>query len=183
MPHLFYGRHVRAGLLLVPALFLWGAAARSARAQVELLSTVTFSGGLFTYDYSVRNNTAFDLAIVSLNVAPGPDVAFLNPATFPTGFFLQYDSGLGLVSFAEDNDAATPQTFAAGSIVSGFRFQSLNQPGQSSFEALDINFTSFTGVTIAPVGSAIPEPGTLALGALALPGLLTLSLRRRRRMA
>jgi hypothetical protein len=146
----------------------------AAHAQVAINPAVSFSNGLYTYNYDVVNNTAETLAITTFEVPALPG-AILN-LTAPTGFDISFDSGLGLVSFFEDTDPNTLDTFAAGSTVSGFMFSSFYAPGVSDFEALDVNGTSFIGTTRAPV---VPEPGTFALfGGVTLGGVL--ALRRRR---
>lgn len=154
-----------------------------ARAQVLVNGNAVFNGTQFDYSYSVVNNTALQLAIVSINVFALPD-AVLNPAA-PEGFLISFDPGVGLVSFLEDNEASTPQTFAPGSTVGFFTFQSAFAPNPSSFEALDIEGNSFTGQTIAPAPAvAAPEPATLALlGMVSGAQATALFVRRRRSSA
>lgn len=157
----------KGGLIILALLSISCFGASTLRAQqVSLNAVVTFNpgSGLFTYSYSVVNGTANTLAIISFGVSPSGPQTVLSP-TAPTGFGISYDPGVGLVSFFEDNDPNTPQTFAPGSTVSPFAFTSRFSPGPSQFEALDTNGTSFRGVTQAP----IPEPGSLLLCGLALP--------------
>lgn len=170
--------HLAGAIALCCALVLPGTAAR---AQVSVtLDTLSGGSPLFAYSYSVTNLTAFDLAIISLDVPALPN-ALVNLAA-PAGFGMDFDPGVGLLSFFEDADPATPQTFASGTTISGFTFQSPFAPGASSFMALDVMGNDSTGTTLAPSVTAqatVPEPGTLLLGLAALPGLL-LPLRRRR---
>jgi hypothetical protein len=77
-----------------------------ARAQVTVTPTVLFDGTLYHYDYTVTNLTSFDLAIVDVHVAAQAD-AVQNP-TAPPGFITVFDPGVGIVSFLEDFDPATP---------------------------------------------------------------------------
>jgi len=173
-----------ASALLLTLLLAPGAA----RAQVDLTSTVVFNAGLslFTYTYSVTKNIPVlppdpldpltvpnTLALVDLSVPALPDAVLVDPATFPTGFQIVFDSGLGLVSFLEDLDPATPQTFAPGTTVPGFTFNSRFGPGNTSFTALVLPAgNTISGSTQGP-GGVIPEPGTLTLLGIALsPGLL-----------
>ena len=162
----------------------------AARAQVSLTSNVTFNAGLslFTYTYSVTNNLPVlppdpldpltvpnTLALVDLSVPALEGAVLLNPATFPTGFQIVFDSGLGLVSFLEDleNDLApTPQSFAPQTTVGGFTFNSPFGPGNTSFTATVLPAgNTISGSTQGP-GGVIPEPGTLTLLGIALsPGL------------
>ncbi|HZO92119.1 MAG TPA: PEP-CTERM sorting domain-containing protein [Chthonomonadaceae bacterium] len=142
-----------------------------ARAQsVDVTPTVTFANGLYHYDYSIFNDTAEELAIVSIGVLPGPNTV-LNP-TAPTGYQASYDSGLGIVDFLPELGAGG---FDPGSTVNGFLFDSPIPPGQSSFSALTASGVPIMGITQAPV----PEPQSLALlGAAA--AVSTVALRRRR---
>ena len=151
-------------------------------AQAQMVSidpTVTFSNGLYNYSYDVTNNTGDILAITTFDVRALPD-AVQNPSA-PAGFNIAFDSGLGLVSFFEDTDVNTPDTFASGSTVRGFMFSSPFAPTVSNFEALDINAQSFLGTTLAPAN--VPEPGTLALGATLALGTAGLIRTRRTRKA
>jgi hypothetical protein len=150
------------------------------RAQVSVTPTVMFDGTLYHYDYSVANLTAFDLAVVSIAVASQPD-AVMNP-TPPPGFLISFDAGVGLVSFLEDADPATTETFAAGTAVSGFRFDSVFPALPTTFEALDLAGNTFSGSTLGPVGpgGVVPEPGANALlAAFTLSGALWLRRPRR----
>jgi len=154
--------------------------ATAVRAQVSINAVVTPSGGLFNYSYSVTNNLPMDpadptvnrLAIISFAVPARAD-AVLNKMA-PTGFLIDFDPGVGLVSFAEDADSATPQTFAPGLTVAGFTFQSPFGPLVTQFEAISPDGT-FRGNVVSPLN--VPEPGTLLIGLAALPGL-ALPLRR-----
>ena len=135
--------------------------ADTARAQalqsVLVPSTVTGNGTTgYTYNYSVMDATTMELAIVTVPTATN---SALTNLIAPTGFEITYDSGNGLVSFAEDNDQTTTQTFAAGSTVAGFSFTSLNAPGTVTFDALDVSANDYTGTTT----SAVPEPTSTAL--------------------
>lgn len=143
-----------------------------ARADVTVTPTVSFDNGLYHYDYTVANNSADELAILTLTTLPGADT--IQNLMAPDGFLADYDSGLGLVSFLEGDTG----TFDPGSSVSGFSFDSPFQPGGTTFEALTIEGASVVGTTLAPA----PEPGSIAtLGALLATGAAVW--RRRRRSA
>jgi hypothetical protein len=163
----------------------------AARAQVSLTSNVTFNAGLslFTYTYSVTNNLPVlppdpldpltvpnTLAFVDLSVPALAGAVLLNPATFPTGFQIVFDPGLGLVSFLEDLEdplAPTPQSFAPQTTVGGFTFNSPFGPQGTSFMATVLpNGNTISGTTLGP--SVIPEPGTLTLLAVGITGALLL---------
>lgn len=160
------------------------AAMQGANAQVLITPTVSFSNGLYNYNYSVTNNTMDTLAITTFDVRPLANAVMMPSA--PAGFGISFDPGpfppgVGLVSFFEDDNPATLGTFAPGSTVSGFMFTSRFQPTVSNFEALDINGMLFRGQTLAPAN--VPEPGTLALGATLVFGMTGLIRTRRRHKA
>ncbi len=129
----------------------------AAQAQVDLNANIDFNTGtgINTYSYSVLNKgTTFDLAIVNLNVATTSNL--MNLAA-PTGFEILFDPGVGIVSFFEDANGATPQTFAPGSTVGLFTFTSTLPPVPVAFDALDTNASTFTGNTLAPGGVALKD--------------------------
>ena len=138
-------------------------------AQVPTVTpAVTFSGGLYHYNYSITNNSSNDLFDVSLHVQAGPGI-ILNLSA-PVGYQSAYDSGLGLVDFLEDSS-----TFATGTPVSGFTFDSRLQPGLNQIDGFTVDSNgniitnSFTGTTV------VPEPGTFALlGAAVTAGAMAM---------
>jgi hypothetical protein len=159
----------RGGSILLAALALLVAAGQ-ARAQIDFTPSVTFVNGLYTYDYTVANNSAEDLALINLNVTPGDQTAF--NLSVPTGFQGVYDSGLGIVTFLSD-----AEVFGAGTALGGFRFDSIYAPSATTFDALSVNGTAFNGATQGPV---VPEPGSVTLlTGLGVIGLL--ACRRRRK--
>ncbi len=172
----------RRGLKLLCLLAIclagtWFGSVTTSLGQVSVTPTIGFdiNTGIYTYSYSVTNGTVDTLAIVSFGAMPTGTLTVQN-LTAPMGFISTYDSGNGFISFLEDNNASTPQTFEPGSTITPFTFTSTVAPGATTFEALDINGNSFTGITQAP----IPEPGILALCALAVPAAGFLLYRRRK---
>jgi len=150
------------------ALFSAGAA----RAQVQVTAApITFTGGLFSYNYSITNLSGADLAVVNLDGLPMVPGALSNLSA-PAGFQISpYDPGVGIESFLSNT-----QAFTSGSTISGFSFTSAFGPGTVAFDTLDNNGGTFNGTTLAPV----PEASTLvSLGAGVL--LLTFAVVRRRR--
>ncbi len=169
----------RSTTLLASALALLALPGLASADDVQITPTVTFDGSLYTYHYSVVNNAPETLAIVSFATYPLPDALTLDPTTFPTGFDIAFDPGVGLVSFLEDSDPNTPGAFDPGTTVSGFTFTSAFAPNGSPFEALDVAGNTFTGTTLAP--NATPEPGVSALGAALVFGLGFATRRRSRK--
>ncbi len=180
-----------AFVALQTLLLLGGAAlaltGRPARAQVTVNATVTANGSLFDYRYSVFNGSGVDLALIQFQIAAQQNVVTNLQA--PLGFDINFDPSNGFVTFFEDNNPNTTQSFAPGSTVAPFTFTSAFGPGQTTFSGFDDNGGGFSGATIAPLvravpgpgpNPAIPEPGTLALGLTLAPGLLAASLHRRR---
>ena len=148
-------------------------------AQVSVTPTVTFNAtlSLFSYSYAVTNSGTLDLAIVTLPVNPSSALTSLSA---PTGFGITFDPGLGLVSFFEDNNSATPQTFAPGSTVGLFAYNSRFAPGPVTFSALNITGSDFTGPTLAAVGGPAQVPDAASSFLLLMGGALPLLIFRRR---
>jgi len=148
--------------------------AQTARA-ITMNMTATDLGGSFRYDISINNNEVVDLAIVSIIDAPAGDPLIDPSLVAPAGFLASYDSGLGFVDFIE-----AAATFAAGSTVGGFSFESLAGPGAyfTTFEALSVLGESFRG-SINVTMISVPETGsTLVMAGL---GFMALAFIRRRR--
>lgn len=155
---------------LLPVMGLL-AIASSASAAVTLTPAVIFNVGTnrFTYTYSVMNaGTPDPLIQVTFPVSPS---AALMGIIAPAGFKITYDTVGARVNFLQDDSDLTTQSFAPGSTVPGFSFNSPVGPGAVQFVASD-EFMDFTDTTSAP----IPEPSVLVLGLAAVPALL----RRRR---
>ena len=145
-----------------------------------------FNGVFYHYNYSVTNNTTlgYDYPVITLGVPADPNA--VQNLFAPTGFNAYLDPVQGTLDFAEDT-----RTFAPGTVVSGFQFDSPLAPAPATFAALAVDSAGlavtdpngapvqFRGTTQAPAATAVPEPGTLALGLAAAPGLLLLARRRR----
>ena len=159
---LFLSRHtagvVRSAVLL---LFASGLAYSSA---VTVNSTVTSSGGLYDYAYSIAYTGMDDAFLIDISVAADP-TAVTNIMT-PAGFTSQFDSVNGLVSFLEDGSSFTSTP------TSGFSFESPIAPSSSMFSASVVdsnaNIYSIAGTTSAPT----PEPASLYLLAFMTPVFL-----------
>jgi hypothetical protein len=138
-------------------------------AQLTVQPTVSFSSGLYNYNYSISNQSAFDVSIITLSgFFPAADA--VQNLSAPAGFLASFDSGLSLLSFIEGT-----QSFSAGLTFGDFTFDSPYAPVAGSFEAIDITGDFLVGSAQVPGGSAsaVPEPSTTALiGAASLLGLI-----------
>lgn len=151
------------------------AAIHGASAQIVVPSFVNFDPGtgLYNYSYSVTNNgPAFDVAILNVPVAHNSNLLSL---LAPAGFGISYDPRVDIVSFFEDADLGTTETFSPGSTNGLFRFSSTFAPGAVTFDALNAGGDTYTSSTLAPV-TPVPEPGTVLLAGL---GVLATASRRR----
>lgn len=133
---------------------------------------VTFDGmtQLYRYSYSVTNNEALDLILLTIPTDSAADATSISP---PLGFSLTYDPSQAVINLFEDSDLFTNQTFAPASTVSPFEFNSPFAPGLVTFTAYDVSGAEFSGTTLAPV----PEPSISLLAALSSVAVLA---RRRR---
>ncbi len=143
--------------------------------------TVSTDGTLFNYFYVVNytspDNGMTDLAYVEFQAAP--DAQLTNLAASP-GFFTAYDPGKGFVTFLEDDNPATPQTFSDG--PASFSFSSPFGPSTVPYDATD-GVSSFNGTLLAPAIAPAPEPGAPVSLAAGIFGLGLLAVRARRRAA
>ncbi len=137
------------------------------------LSATPLSGGSYAYNASVSNTGPKDVAIVSLIDAPLNDPQIAPSLTAPAGFSANYDPGLGFLDFLAD------ASFAAGTTVGGFSFESLIAPmtAFNLFEALTVDGDLISGRVRYP-GTNVPDTGS-SLATLAI-GLAVVGVARRR---
>ncbi len=143
------------------------AALHGAPASATLMvdAAVTPLGGSFLYELTVDNASADDFSVITLD-APIADPLIDPSLTAPSGFLALYDSVLGLVDLVED-----AAFFAAGSVVSGFSFESGAGPGDgffTTFLALTTLGEIVPGDVTISVARAVSEPGLAALLATGL---------------
>ena len=153
------------------------------QAQVIINPPVSLGvGGIWHYNYTITNTSATDdLFDVTIHTLPIPNG--VTGLVTPTGFKSAFDSGLGLVDFLEDTN-----NFLFNVPITGFGFDSRFGPGSGVFDgnflsAASGNIITVSGRTLAPIGSAVPEPGAMALfGSMAAVsgGLFARSRSRRR---
>ena len=144
-------------------LLLGLATAISCQAAVTVISSFTLdtNTNLYTYSYSVENTGPQDLALFSL---PSSVQSNVFGVFSPMGFTQTYDPVFGFISFFEDSDLFTDQSFAVGTITSPFQFTSALAPSSVTYTAYDVAGDEFTGAAIAPV----PEPSALLLAGLTI---------------
>ena len=138
----------------------------AAHAQVDLNTNINFNPGtgIYTYSYGVLNKgPTFDLAIVNLNVATNSNLLNLSA---PTGFNISFDPGVGVVSFLEDANLGTPQTFAPNSKTAPFTFTSTLAPVPIGFDALDAGANAFTGSALSAAPDSSAASNALVTGIL-----------------
>ncbi len=177
---------------LAAALAL-GAAPAQASFNAGILPTVTPQGGNFLYSYlvtdlatSTSNISEFDLDVSGGQQAMGiitPTGAPLSNITMPTGFINLYTLGDPYISF----QSTDPSTDIAPGASATFSFTSPDGPATQAYQFVDLNTgNTMGGTTLSPTplgAAAVPEPGSLLLVALGIPGLIGLAARRRCRQA
>ncbi len=149
--------------------------AGAARAQVFVSSAATFTGSAYHYSYTVTNTSADDLFVINLNGLPLVPGALSNFSA-PAGYEIQspYDSSVGIESFLADD------SFAPGSVISGFSFDSTYAPSAVVFDTVGSGTTIYTGTTLGPAGAPVPEASTLISLGIGLSVLAVVAVRRRR---
>ncbi len=159
---------------LILGVLLGNLGIHTAQAAISISANVGFSPGtaIYTYSYSITSTGTVDTILVTVPLSPAANVLSISA---PAGFALTFDPVAAVLSFIEDNDLFTEQTFGNTPNVTPFTFTSPLAPMSVTFTAFDVSGTEFNGTTLAPV----PEPTTTLLCTSAL-GLAVL---RRRRLA
>ena len=123
--------------------------------------------GFYKYDLTITNTGSDNIVLLTIEDAPSNDLRIASSLTAPAGFAASYDATS--IDFLENT-----QSFTAGSVRTGFSFESAAAPG-SAFNV----FSGLTseGVPVTVTSTLVPEPASALLGAL---GLMTLVSRRRR---
>ena len=156
---------------LVKLLIFIAVVSASVAASPVVNPSVIFSGGMYTYDYTVQNNTASGLLGFSLTI-PG----IINSIQSPTG----WDGAtlvLGTDTLAQWVSLDDPSDIPPSGSLSGFVITSLFPSGTVSFTVLNETFTESSGQTSGPVApSGVPEPSSATL-LLIGSGLLALVFR------
>lgn len=154
-------------LSIVPLLALGILMARSASADaVSVSATLTPVGSQWRYDYTLTNLSAADSLVLLSLTRPGP--ASVTDIMSPTGW-MSSNLDDNFLDFIAEGAGLSP----ADGPLPGFSFVS---PGKMpvNYQAFDASGNEYTG-SVSEL-SPVPEPGSLALLAIATPGLI---LRRR----
>jgi hypothetical protein len=149
----------RAGWRSAVSLFLALLTTGGASAQLTVTPFVTPNAGMYHYDYTITNLTAFEVLLIDIRVAAS--VPAVQNLVAPVGFQAAFDPGLGLVTFLQDTDAFGPVP------VSGFAFDSPLGPSASEFTGYYLDGNSLATIT-GPTAAPIPEAGTFAALAVLL---------------
>ena len=152
---------------------------------VAVLST-DLGGGLYQYEFSISNLSGV-LPIEGFSLLAAASVLGLDSAgvvAMPTGWdFLAPDPSLGVDSldfFAFDSSASV----AVGGVLGGFVVQSMTAPGLIGSRGLAVELLgSGSQVVYRGVATAVPEPSSMVLTAIAAGLLAVVVPRRRRRVA
>lgn len=143
-------RRIKARCLYSAVLLMLGSSLGSA-ATVTVSATVTTSGDLYKYAYSIANYTPDDSFLIDIPVPKYSDAVV--DLTAPAGFESAFDSGLGLVSFVENTSMFGPTP------TTGFSFESPDAPGSVKFDATLLSSSTGSLYTIAgPTTAPVPEP-------------------------
>jgi len=177
---MFRLRSYHARLWLVVALGIF-VASGAVHALIVEATVLPLGGGVFHYDFSITNDEAEDVSIVSIVDAPLADPLIDPSLATPAGFLGSYDGGLGFVDFFEDTEL-----FGVGTTKGPFSFNSMSGPAPgvfSAFEALSIFGTLYSGdVDVTIVAPVIPEPGTVVLLAVGVSVFGLIAVRRKRQL-
>jgi hypothetical protein len=163
-------RFARIPRVALVAIFIAVFLPASAQAAPFVLSNVSSVGTQYQYDYSLDFDFDPDpaeepIAILDINVLPNDTSLAVLGA--PVGYFIVYDSGLGLLSFLPVG------TFPTTGTVGLFSILSAHAPLATTWNALGINSGFYTGATVGPLGpiAPVPEPSTWLLLAMAFGAL------------
>lgn len=161
---------------------------RASHAQ-QVTATYTQGSGFFNYNFTVFNNTLFEIFDVSIALPTVPVSTALTTAQgAPAGFQTTVDNGQsngttrtnGFIDFSPL--AGSTSSFFAGSTVRGFLVRSPLQLNGLTFTTLDASPRGGSTGTVVTTVAAAPEPGTLGLLAFSgTPAAAALLAFRRRR--
>jgi hypothetical protein len=142
----------------------WGNASRGGLITDLSVEVTAKPGGLFEYDYTLTDEPASSLAAsqLFLAVSPGAD---LSAVSAPGGWDVFYSPGDPDISFLSSG----PSTDIVPGASGAFSFASATGPaaGDDLVRGFDFNSGTFgENPGTIPTPSAVPEPPSLALGAL-----------------
>ena len=171
------------GLGLAFSLSLGAAPARAGFVASVLSGVTQEAGGVYLYSYQVMDAATSTLAVSEFDMVL-PSDANLQSIMPQPGFLTLYTPGDLTISFSSTD----PSTDIGPGMIGLFSFTSMDPPTLGSFSLLTFDDPNgfgpgdvISGVTLAP--GAVPEPGSLVLLGLGLPGAIGLIARGRRRPA
>jgi len=170
---------------LIPAavgcLWLW---ALAAPARGNLITDLTVSvsppsGGLYTYSYTLTDETSSTLGASQLFLAVAPG-AGLSAISAPTGWDVFYAAGDPDVSFLSSDSSfdISPGTAGKFSMTSAFG-PALASDLVRGLDDSTGTFAENSGTILTP-SAVVPEPSALVLGVLGAACAVALGLARRR---
>jgi hypothetical protein len=162
---------IRASAIWTLGLFLtFGTpAAVQAGFMTSLSEQVDFSGGLYTYTYTLSNLAASTdtLGAFKVNVDPS---AVVSSITAPTNWLSFFDTTNNLVEWVSPDSTTDLQPNSAGV----FSFASSLPPVPQDYLAVgfsNIGIDFNTGSTLGPGLSTVPEPSSVTLLAIGIAGM------------
>jgi hypothetical protein len=154
----------RFSSLLIPACLVISCSLMQAD-PLTIVSTASFNGTNYVYDFSITNNSSADPMAYLISVDfTLPVGSLVGSPTAPAGNGAVADPGAGFVEFSSNNLTGFP----SGTAVDGFHFTTSSFLSSLPFVANYLNtaqtaVTPFDGTTVPRQTPTVPEPSTVGL--------------------